>query len=144
MMPPAALGRLLSELAPRADERALVIGAGSGYSSALLGAIGCDVIAVEEDQALVEQARAAGVAIADGDPGEGFDLILIDGAVEHIPRSLSDRLVDGGRIGAALIDKGVTRLVTGRAASGHLGVRTIADAEVAPLPGFERPPAFVF
>ena len=28
MMPPAALGRLLSELAPRAGERALVVGAG--------------------------------------------------------------------------------------------------------------------
>ena len=38
MMPPAALGRLLSELAPVAGERALVVGSGSGYSAALLGA----------------------------------------------------------------------------------------------------------
>jgi len=128
----------------------LVIGAGSGYSAALLAAIGCDVIAIEDDPALAAQARAAGTLLADGDPGEGFDLILIDGAVEHIPRSLVDRLADGGRLGTALIDrpdrfdKGVTRLVIGRTAAGHLGLRTIIDAEVAPLPGFERPQAFVF
>ena len=30
MMPPAALGRLLSELAPRAGERALIVGSGTG------------------------------------------------------------------------------------------------------------------
>jgi protein-L-isoaspartate(D-aspartate) O-methyltransferase len=30
MMPPAALGRLLSELAPRPGERALIVGSGTG------------------------------------------------------------------------------------------------------------------
>ena len=150
MMPPAALGRLLSELAPRAGERALVIGAGSGYSAALLSAIGCDVIATEDDPALAAQARAAGTLLADSDPGEGFELILIDGAVEHIPQSLIDRLAEGGRLGTALIDrpdrsgKGVTRLVIGRAAAGHFGLRTIAHAEVGALPGFDRPRAFTF
>jgi len=150
MMPPAALGRLLSELAPRAGERALVVGAGSGYSAALLGAIGCDVTATEQDPALAELARAAGLSLADGDPGEGFDLILIDGAVEQIPQALVDRLVEGGRLGTGLIERrdgsqsGVSRLVVGRAVAGHLGLRTIADAEVTPLPGFERPHAFTF
>ena len=43
MMPPAALGRLLNELAPRPGERALVVGAASDYSAALLVAIGLDV-----------------------------------------------------------------------------------------------------
>jgi len=150
MMPPAALGRLLSELAPRAGERALVVAAGSGYSAALLGAIGCDVTAIEQDPALAELALAAGISLADGDPGEGFDLILIDGAVEQIPQSLVDRLVEGGRLGTALIDRrdrsqlGVSRLVVGRALAGHLGLATITDAEVAPLPGYERPHAFTF
>jgi len=144
MMPPAALGRLLSELAPRARDRALVVGAGSGYSAAVLSAIGCQVVATEDDPALAAQARAAGTMLADGDPGADFDLILIDGAVDHIPQSLVDRLVEDGRLGGALIDRGVTRLVVGRSAAGHFGLRTIVDAEVAPLPGFERPQAFTF
>jgi protein-L-isoaspartate(D-aspartate) O-methyltransferase len=47
MMPPAALGRLLSELAPRTGERALVFGTGTGYAAARLEAIGVDTDAME-------------------------------------------------------------------------------------------------
>lgn len=148
MMPPAALGRLLSELAPRPGERALVVGAGSGYSTALLTAIGLDVTAFEDDADLAAQARAAGVAIAKTDAkslgDEPYDLILIDGAVEVIPATLVARLVEGGRLATALIDRGVSRLVIGRASGGSLGLRTIVDAAVDPLPGFERPRAFTF
>ena len=115
MMPPAALGRLLSELAPRPGERALVVGAATGYSAALLAAIGLEVTAIESDPALADQARAAGVEIAKSDKGAPYDLILIDGAVEMIPAALVARLVERGRLATALIDRGVSRLVIGRA-----------------------------
>ena len=61
-----------------------------------------------------------------------------------MPQALVDRLVEGGRLGTALRDRGVSRLVVGRAAGGRLGLRTIVDADVAPLPQFERPRAFTF
>jgi protein-L-isoaspartate(D-aspartate) O-methyltransferase len=131
MMPPAALGRLLSELAPRAGERALVVGAASRYSAALLEAMGVDVTSIAGPD-------------ADQIDDEPFDLVLIDGAVEHIPQPLIDRLVDGGRLATALRDRGVSRLVVGRVAAGRLGLRTIVDADVVPLPRFERPRAFTF
>ncbi len=131
MMPPAALGRLLSEVAPRAGERALVVGAASGYSAAVLEAIGLDVTSID------------GLDVTTGE-GDAFDLILIDGAVEHFPQSLIDRLAQGGRLGAALRESGVTRLVIGRPAGGRLGVRAIADADVPVLPIFTLPPAFTF
>ena len=133
MMPPAALGRLLSELAPRAGERALVVGAASDYSAALLIAIGLDVTSIE---------RLDGVE--SGDAGEGFNLVLIDGAVEQIAQPLIDRLVEGGRLGTALRVSGVSRLVVGRAAAGRLGLRTIVDADVPLLPHDTRPRAFTF
>ena len=129
MMPPAALGRLLSEMAPRAGERALVVGAGSGYSAALLETIGLSVTSVDGPDA--------------GD-GEPFDLILIDGAVDDVPQALVDRLADGGRLGTALRDNGVSRLVVGRAVGGRLGLRSIVDADVALLPQFERRQKFTF
>ena len=147
MMPPAALGRLLSELAPRPGERALVVAAGAGYSAALLKTIGLDVTAVESDPALAAQARASGVEIAGTDHKSlkgGYDLILIDGAVEVIPDQLVALLADGGRLATAIIDRGVSRLAIGRASGGVLGLSTIVDAAVAPLPGFERPRAFTF
>jgi len=146
MMPPAALGRLLSALAPRAGERALVVGAGTGYSAALLRSIGLDVVALESDQALA----AAGTEITVGDLDKGwakgapYDLLLLDGAVEQIPAELIRQLREGGRLGGAIIDRGIARLVVGRVAGGSLGLRSLADADVEPLPGFERPRAFTF
>lgn len=145
MMPPAALGVLLGALAPRAGERALVVGAATGYSAALLGHIGLAVRAVEEEPELAAHAKAQGIQttpeIVDD---ETFDLILIDGAVEQIPDALVARLVEGGRLGTALLDRGVGRLVIGRAAAGRLGLRSLADADVPRLPGFETRPAFTF
>ena len=152
LAPPAVTGRLLSELEPRRGERALVVGAGSGYSAALLASLGLKVIALESDAGLVSMAKAAspGIEVVEGDlaagyPGEApYDIILIDGAVEHIPEAITAQLVEGGRIGAVLSDRGVTRLAVGRNVGGRVGLRTIADADVAPLPGFERPRAFTF
>ena len=150
MMPPAALGRLLSELAPRAGERALVVGSGTGYSAALLQAIGLGAVALESDEALAASAREAGIetvsgALADGWKGSApYDIILLDGAVEEIPATLIKQLSADGRLAGAIVDRGVTRLVVGRAAGGSLGLRTLADADVDILPGFERPRAFTF
>ena len=152
LAPPAATGRLLSELEPRRGERALVVGAGTGYSAALLDTLGLKVIALESDPALASMARAAslGVDVVEGElpagypSGAPYDIILIDGGVEHIPDAITAQLVEGGRIGAALNDRGVTRLAVGRNAGGRVGLRTIADADVALLPGFERSKAFTF
>jgi protein-L-isoaspartate(D-aspartate) O-methyltransferase len=150
MMPPAALGRLLSELAPTPGERALVVGSGTGYSAALLRAIGLDVVALESDEALAAAASGAGVETVVGDLAKGwpngapYDLILLDGAAEEIPAALVKQLRDGGRLAGAVIDRGVTRLVIGRVAGGTLGLRSLADADVDTLPGFERPRAFTF
>ena len=154
LVPPVVTGRLLSELEPRHGERALVVGAGSGYSAALLHALGLKVTALESDPALIAMAKAASpeFEIVEGDLAAGYpgaapyDIILIDGAVEHIPVEITAQLVEGGRIGAVLTDRGVGRLVVGRNAGGQIGLDAVADAAVTvtPLPGFEQPKAFTF
>ena len=150
MMPPAALGRLLSELAPKPGERALIVGSGTGYSAALLQQIGLEVVALESDKGLAVAAGGAGIETEIGELSNGstkgapYDIILLDGAVEEVPAALVKQLRDGGQLAGAIIDRGVTRLVIGRAAGGALGLRSLADAEVDHLPGFERPRAFTF
>jgi protein-L-isoaspartate(D-aspartate) O-methyltransferase len=127
--PPSVLGQLLTALAPVKGERALVVGAGTGYSAAVLSAMGVEV------------------TIHDKSPKKdaGFDFILIDGAVEVIPDSLIAQLRDGGRLGTGIIDKnGITRMATGRKVGGAFGLQTIGDAAIPQLPGFERPRAFTF
>lgn len=150
MAAPAVLGQLLTQMAPQPGERVLVIGAGSGYSAAVLAAMGCQVTALEGSPELAARARELGVRIADGPLEAGhkasapYDLILIDGAVEHVPEAIIKQLANGGRLGAALIDRGVVRLIIGQKVSGAYGYFSIGDAGVAALPGFSKPPVFQF
>ena len=150
LVAPAVLGQLLTQMAPDAGQRALVVGAGTGYSAAVLRTMGLEVTAVESDPALAAAAREQKVRVIEaplqaGDPESAtYDQILIDGAVEHIPDAIVDQLADGGRLGAALIDRGVSRLVVGRKAGGAFGYLSIGDAGVPALPGFSRPKSFTF
>ena len=147
---PGVLGQLLNEMKPAPGQRALVVGAGTGYSAAVLAAMGLDVVAVENEPLAVSSAREAGLNVVEGPleaghrKGAPYDHILIDGAVEVIPEALIDQLADGGRLGAALVDRGVSRLVVGRKAGGAFGHLSIADAGAPPLPGFRGPAAFTF
>jgi protein-L-isoaspartate(D-aspartate) O-methyltransferase len=147
---PAVIGLLLTALAPVRGERALVVGAGTGYAAAVLKEMGVSTDAVESSATLASMGRKNGVEIVEGVLAEGlrkgapYDIVLIDGAVEVIPETLVEQLRDGGRFGGAIVDQGITRLVTGRKAGGGFGYLTIADAAAPELPGFERPPAFVF
>ena len=152
--PPMATGRLLTEARLTGSEHALVIGAATGYSAALLAALVRSVVALEEDPGLVAAARKAlqgsGVEIVGGALANGhgkaapYDFILIDGAVEHVPRAIVDQIADGGQIAFALVDRGVTRLAIGRVVSGAFGMTAYADAAAAILPGFEKPRGFSF
>ena len=150
MTPPTALGLLLTALVPQRGEKALVVGAATGYSAVILNEMGVDVVALESSPSLAAVARERGVNIVEGQLSKGhkrgapYDLILIDGAVEVIPEALVDQLKEGGRLGAALLDDGVTRLVVGRKAAGGFGYHSISDSAAPALPGFSKPRAFTF
>ncbi len=151
LMPPAALAQLIQALDPAPGARVLVVGAGTGYSSAILGAMGARVSAVESDPDLAGIARANGIDVVQGPldaghhAGVSFDLILIDGAVEEeVPEAIVAQLRDGGRIATGLIENGVSRLAVGTRAGKGFGLRSFADAAVSVLPGFARVRSFVF
>lgn len=151
---PMALGRLLTEAAPKRGERALAIGVATGYSAAVLERLVGPLVAVEEDAELAAEARSnlagTGVELVEGALTEGweaggpYDLILIDGAVESVPAGLVAQLADGGRLAAGLAENGITRLAIGRRAGEGFGMTAFADAAAAILPGFARPRAFKF
>jgi protein-L-isoaspartate(D-aspartate) O-methyltransferase len=152
--PPMGLGRLLTEARLGGGERALVIGAATGYAAAVMARLVASVVALEENKDLASRAREAlagtGVELVEGPlnlgwaAGAPYDFILFDGAVEEIPRAILDQVADGGRIAVALLDRGVARLTVGRVVAGAFGAVTYADAAMAPLPGFEKPRAFSF
>ena len=150
-----ATGRLLTAAGLRADDRVLLIGAAGGYTAAVLARIVAHVTAVESDPALIDLARRAliGVptvtlhegALAGGAPdGSPYDALIVDGAVEVLPDALVEQVAIGGRVAAALLDRGVSRLASGRRTAGGFALQPFADAEAAPLPGFAPPPRFSF
>lgn len=147
---PAVLGQLLNEMMPKPGQRALVIGAGTGYSAAVLAAIGLEVVAIEASPELAAKAREAGVAVTEaplekGDSKRGpYQQILIDGAVEQVPDAIVAQLADGGRLGTALVDRGIPRLIVGRKSGGAFGYVSLGDSGSPVLPGFARPKAFTF
>jgi protein-L-isoaspartate(D-aspartate) O-methyltransferase len=151
---PMALGRLLTQAAPRESDRAMVVGAATGYAAAILARLVSHVVAVEDDAELAASARTAlggtGVELVEGPLGQGhaagapYDLILIDGAVEFVPQALIDQLVDRGRLAAGIVENGVTRLALGRRAGEGFGMAAFSDAAAAILPGFVKPRAFTF
>ena len=147
---PAVLGSLLTQMMPERGQRALVVGAGTGYAAAVLQAMGLNVTALESSAALAASARDSGIEVVEGPlqsgwkKGAPYDQVLIDGAVEYIPDEIVEQLANGGRLGTALVDRGVTRLVVGRKAAGAFGYLSLSDAGVPALPGFTRPRAFTF
>ena len=147
---PAVLGSLLTQMMPVRGQRALVVGAGTDYSAAVLKAMGLEVLALESSPALAASARDNGIDTVEGPleagwtKGGPYDQVLIDGAVEYIPDAIVEQLANGGRLGTALVDRGITRLIVGRKAAGAFGYLSLSDAGVPVLPGFTRPRAFTF
>jgi protein-L-isoaspartate(D-aspartate) O-methyltransferase len=149
---PMATGRMLTAAQVVSGDKVLIVGAATGYTAALLLALGATVVAVEEDEALFAEGKKAvpgatwvkGAAAAGSKKGAPYSLILIDGAVEEIPQALIDQLADNGRLVGAVLDNGVSRLVLGVRAGSGFGVNAFADVDVAPLPGFAKPKAFSF
>lgn len=147
--PPLATGRLLSEAAVQPGEKVLLIGAATGYAAALLAEIGAVVTAVETPDG-PETATAEGVTLVRGPLAEGavagapYDVLLVDGAVEELPAALVEQLGEDARIATGIVERGVTRLCTGRKAAGTFGLVGMIDMEMVVLPGFAAPERFVF
>jgi protein-L-isoaspartate(D-aspartate) O-methyltransferase len=144
-----------AEIAP--TDHVLDVGCGSGYGAAVLGRLAADVVALEEDSALATLAANAldrcGIANVSVVPGpltagwpnrQPYDVILLEGATEVAPKALFDQLRDGGRL-ACIEGRGLSgKAMIYRSAAGIVSGRPVFDAAAPLLPGFSRPPAFIF
>jgi protein-L-isoaspartate(D-aspartate) O-methyltransferase len=129
---PMTTGRLLNEARIAPGDSVLIVGSATEYVAAVVTAMGAQV------------SSASAEAAAQGDIGGPYDVIVIDGAVEHLPDTLVAALKPTGRIAAGLADNGVTRLAVGRKGGSGFGLVAFADADIAVLPEFARPRAFAF
>ena len=155
LMEPMVLARLVQLLAVRPGDRALVVGAGTGYGAAVLARMGAEVTAVEEDTALAAIAREAfaaclppaAVRLAERLPpeGESFNAVLVEGGVPAVPEEVSRLLAEGGRL-SAVVGEGRRNgtAVLGQRLGGAVTITPVFDCAVAALPAFATPVRFVF
>ncbi len=159
LMEPFVLARLVQSASVGPKDKALVIGAATGYAAAAVALLAQSVTAVEADHALAALARAnlaalnlANATVAEGPheqgykPGAPYDVILLDGAAVEIPRAVTDQLAEGGRLVAVLRARGArvgqATVITRQGAT--LGRRAVFDSGTPYLPGFSPAPSFMF
>lgn len=108
---PYMVARATELAAPRPTDRALEVGAGSGYQAAVLGELAAEVFAIEIVPALAERARQVlaetgyGNVTVESFDGSGgwpehapYDVIIVSAGAPRIPAMLVSELADGGRL----------------------------------------------
>jgi|SRR5580704_3671560 protein-L-isoaspartate(D-aspartate) O-methyltransferase len=108
---PYMVARATELAAPEPGDRALEVGAGSGYQAAVLAALCAEVFAVEIVPQLADRARRAlaesnlrNVTIEAFDGSGGwpahapYDVIVVSAGAPRIPALLVGELADGGRL----------------------------------------------
>ena len=129
---PVFHGAMLAEARPRQDDRVLVIDGGSGYLAELVRPM------VETIETVDPETAASGKV-------DGIcSLILIDGAVEHIPSDLAVLLEKDGRIVGGLVERGVTRLATGRHSGSAIAMLPLGEMGIPRLGAFDKPASWSF
>jgi protein-L-isoaspartate(D-aspartate) O-methyltransferase len=157
LMEPVTLARLIQAAAPEPQETVLDIGGATGYSSAILSRLAGNVVAVEDDAAFADQARAvlprlgfANVSVVVGPLAEGhlkrapYGVILINGAVDEIPAGLQAQMGEGGRLAAVVGTGSIGRATLFTRRHGVVSGRILFDAAVPTLKSFAKQPGFVF
>jgi protein-L-isoaspartate(D-aspartate) O-methyltransferase len=110
MLKPILEGRLLQALQAGPDDKALVVGTGSGFLTACVATLSDHVTSIDIHAELIDSAAAR---LADEkvrnielqnfdfnniDPAADFDRILITGSMPLFDARLPERLKDGGRL----------------------------------------------
>ncbi len=158
LIEPLVLARLLQLARCGTADKALVVGAATGYAAAILARLVGRVVALECDARLAATARTrlrelavANVVLVEGPLERGhaaeapYDVILIDGAVAAIPDAVAQQLAEGGRLVTVVKpDERMGQGVLMTRVEGKLSQRPMFDAATALLAGFAPAPAFVF
>jgi len=157
LLKPMVLAKLIQAGEIEPGDNVLDVACATGYSSAVLARLAASVVALEEDPALARTAEqvltALGVKnvsvvtapLVDGAAERGpYDVILLNGMSEILPEILCHQLKDGGRLVGVFNDGSTPRAMVYLSEREEVSGRAIFDAGAPLLPGFVRPPAFVF
>ena len=155
MLEPRTLAKMLDALDIGPGDHVLHLGAGLGYSAAVIARMAGSVVAVEDDAGMAVEARARLAAAGAGDvlivqgpltagapDSAPYDAILIEGGVETVPEALLAQLKDGGRIGAFYMEGALGTARVGHKSNGQVAWRFAFNAAAPVMAGFVRARGF--
>ncbi|MDF1670344.1 MAG: protein-L-isoaspartate O-methyltransferase [Roseovarius sp.] len=155
ILEPRTLAKALDALDIQGDELVLDIGCALGYSTAVMARMAELVVAVEEDEGMSQEAQTLLLdngadnavvhhgPLTEGAPEHGpYDVVMVQGAVEHLPQTLLDQIKDGGRIACLFMEGALGVVRIGYKIDGDVTWRFSFNAGAPVLPGFEKHAAF--
>lgn len=158
MMKPIQEARMLQALAIQPDDKVLEIGTGSGYVTALLANLAKQVISVELNPELQQQAQQAlarahisNVTLETGDAAHGwpghapYSVIAVTGSMPILAQELQQQLSIGGRLFVVLGTAPVmTATLITRESDDVWRREDVFETQLPALLNVQQPPAFVF
>jgi len=154
LMKPMVLAKLLQ--AAEIGGTVLVVGCATGYSAAVIQHLAA-VVALEQDPGLAQLAKdnlqalgannttvVTGPLVGGWPAAAPYEVILLDGAVEDVPQALLRQLKEGGRLLGVVGRPPLSKAMLFRSTGSESSSRPIFDATAPALPGFAKPPVFVF
>jgi protein-L-isoaspartate(D-aspartate) O-methyltransferase len=157
MWTPKMEARVIQELRIQPGERALEIGTGSGYLTALLASTAAEVVSVEIDAGAADAARRrlaqhgfANVRVEQGDGARGFgdeayDLVVLTGSTPLLAERLVEQLRPGGRLFAVVGERPVmTARMLRWTGPGSRVTTDLFETVIEPLANAPAPARFVF
>lgn len=157
LLDPRSFAKMINNLRIKPNEMVLDIGAGYGYSSAILSRLAELVVAVEEDPSMADIAQstlseqsADNVVVHQskltaGAPEHGpYDVIILEGGVQTVPDELVSQIKEGGRIAAIFVNDHVGRCRIGYKKESVISWSDEFDVMTPVLPGFEVEKEFSF
>lgn len=130
---PVMHGKMLEAADPQPDDKVLLVDGGSGYFAELIRPMVASVTITTPEQAIAK-------------PGskDSYSLLVIDGAIEALPGNLATRLDDRARIVTGTVDRGVTRISTGRKVGTSVSLMPLIEMGVPHLPAFDTKKNWTF
>ncbi len=120
ILKPEIVAKIAMHIDLKENENVLILGSTTGYLAAVLSLIAETVIVVEEDEIYIETSEIAtkennlnnviyiNKGISNGCIEQSpFNAIIIEGAVDHVPKKLLNQLENGGRLIAILSENGL-------------------------------------
>ncbi|MBI3851347.1 MAG: protein-L-isoaspartate(D-aspartate) O-methyltransferase [Verrucomicrobia bacterium] len=145
---PFIVAFMTEKLEPKATDKILEIGTGSGYQAAVLAELVAKVYTIEIVEPLALRAEAdlkrlgyTNVLVRAGDGYKGwpeaapFDAIIVTCAPDHVPQPLVDQLKEGGRMIIPVGPLGDQELFVLQKKAGKVEQRAVLPVRFVPMTG---------